>query len=46
MILGDFNAKLGSDASAIWPEIAGKFIPGQRNENGERFLQFCALNKL
>ncbi len=46
MLMGDFNGKLGSDASLHWPDVAGKFIPGQGNENGERFLQFCALHNL
>jgi len=43
MVMGDFNAK---HASKNWPGVAGKFIPGQRNVNGERFLQFCAINQL
>ena len=44
MLMGNFNANLGSDASLYWPGIAGKFIPGQRNENGERFVEFCNFN--
>jgi len=31
MVMGDLNAKLGSDTSTNWSGVAGKFIPIQRN---------------
>ena len=46
MILGDFNAKIGTEAYKNWEEVCGKFSIGDINESGEKLLQFCALNKL
>ncbi|XP_029640466.1 craniofacial development protein 2-like [Octopus sinensis] len=37
-ILGDFNAKIGEMAEA---DIVGKFGLGERNEAGDRLVQFC-----
>ncbi|CAI9726028.1 Hypothetical predicted protein [Octopus vulgaris] len=37
-ILGDFNAKIGERAEA---DIVGKFGLGERNEAGDRLVQFC-----
>ena len=46
LIMGDFNGKVGKDAWSTWPNNAGKFGIGAMNENGERLLQFCAINDL
>ena len=45
VLMGDFNAKVGTrnshDAGVI-----GKFGMGERNERGERLVDFCSLNNL
>ncbi|PZC84076.1 hypothetical protein B5X24_HaOG205798 [Helicoverpa armigera] len=45
IILGDLNAKVGSDAHQL-SHCAGKFGLGQRNERGDRLIQFAADNGL
>ena len=48
MVLGDFNARVGvlkSDEEE-WRGVVGKHGLDERNEVGEDFLQFCALNQL
>ena len=45
ILMGDFNAKVGSyhqDSNGV----AGKFGYGQRNERGDRLIEFCGLNDL
>lgn len=46
MILGDLNAKVGKGANETWAEVVGQFTLGTQNENGEKLLQFCGLNRL
>ena len=46
VILNDFNAKVGKNADLLWPAIARIYGLGKRNEQGERLLQFCAINNL
>ena len=43
IIMGDFNAKVGSKGS---DNILGKFGLGDRNEAGERLVEFCAEKSL
>ena len=45
IIMGDFNAKVGSDWES-WNGTLGKFGLGESNDRGERLLNFCALNNL
>ena len=45
VILGDFNARVGSDFSS-WNSVIGPHGVGVCNENGERLLDFCAGNQL
>ena len=45
IILGDFNAKLGTDHDT-WAPTLGKFGLGSINERGEKLLEFCTLHKL
>ena len=45
MVMGDFNARVGNNAEA-WHGTLGKFGPSEKNENGVRLLDFCALNDL
>lgn len=47
-MLGDFIARVGvlrSDEEE-WRGIVGKHGLDERNDVGEEFLQFCALNQL
>ncbi|VDP30451.1 unnamed protein product [Schistosoma margrebowiei] len=43
--MGDFNAKVGTDNTG-YEDIMGRHGLGERNENGERFADLCAFNKL
>ncbi|VDO76957.1 unnamed protein product [Schistosoma margrebowiei] len=43
--MGDFNAKVGMDNTG-YEDIMGRHGLGKRNENGERFANLCASNKL
>ena len=45
IIMGDMNAKIGHDNTAF-EEIMGKWGIGDRNENGDLFVNFCAMNDL
>ena len=45
VILGDFNAHVGSDVSS-WNSVIGPHSVGECNENGEQLLDFCAGNQL
>ena len=42
ILMGDFNARVGSDSTA-WPNCIGKFGIGNMNENGQRLLELCTL---
>ncbi|VDP35474.1 unnamed protein product [Schistosoma margrebowiei] len=41
----NFNAKVGTDNTG-YEDIMGRHGLGERNENGERFANLCAFNKL
>ena len=41
VIMGDFNARVGSDCSS-WNSVMGPHGLRECNENGERLLDFCA----
>ncbi|XP_055876902.1 craniofacial development protein 2-like [Biomphalaria glabrata] len=45
IILGDLNARVGSDNSA-WDSCIWRFGVGKVNENGQRLLEFCSLDSL
>ena len=45
IIMGDLNAKVGSDNSSF-EDIMGRHGLGEGNDNGERFQAFCAFNSL
>ena len=45
ILMGDFNAKIGSDNSG-YEEIMGKQGIGEMNDNGERFADLCATTNL
>ena len=40
LVMGDFNARVGSDTVA-WQGTIGKFGPEEWNENGVKLLEFC-----
>ena len=42
-LLGDFNARIGSDQKS-WPRCIGHFGVGKLNENGQRLLELCSLH--
>lgn len=46
ILMGDFNAKIGSEANEVWPEAVGKYGLGEKNGRGEMLMQFCAINEL
>ncbi|CAH8650638.1 unnamed protein product [Schistosoma curassoni] len=43
--MGDLNAKVGTDNTG-YEDIMGRHGLEERNENGERFANLCAFNKL
>ena len=45
LVMGDLNAKVGSD-NIGFEHCIGKHGLGTRNDNGERFLDFCMENDL
>ncbi|VDO65291.1 unnamed protein product [Schistosoma margrebowiei] len=45
ILMGDFDAKVGTDNTG-YEDIMGRHGLGERNENGERFANLCAFNKL
>ena len=45
ILLGDFNAQIGSDNSGL-EQIMGKHAMGTRSDNGNRFTEFCSFNSL
>lgn len=45
IVMGDFNAKIGEDNTG-YEEVMGRHGLGELRENGERFVDFCALNRL
>lgn len=45
VIMGDLNAKIGAHADKL-SSCAGKFGLGQRNDRGERLIQFAAEHNL
>ena len=45
ILMGDFNAKIGSDNTG-YDEVMGRHGLGEMNENGERFADACALNNV
>ncbi|VDP42400.1 unnamed protein product [Schistosoma margrebowiei] len=45
ILMGDLNAKVGIDNTGF-EDIMARHELGERNENGERFANLCALNKL
>ncbi|KAL1251969.1 hypothetical protein QQF64_019765 [Cirrhinus molitorella] len=45
ILMGDFNAKVGSDNRG-YKEVMGQHALGEINENREKFVDICRLNKL
>jgi hypothetical protein len=43
ILMGDFNAKVGSD-NLGYEEVMGRQALGEMNDNGERFAELCGLN--
>ena len=43
VVMGDFNASVGE---GIDEKVVGKYGLGERNERGQRFVEFCKKNKL
>ena len=45
LVLGDFNARVGSDFQS-WGSVIGPHGMGVCNSNGQRLLDFCTNNQL
>ncbi|CAF1671832.1 unnamed protein product, partial [Adineta ricciae] len=45
ILIGDWNAKVGSD-NTDWKFVMGKYGYGDRNERGERLLEFATVHNL
>ena len=45
ILIGDFNARVGTNHAESMPEVVGKYTLGETNERGPRLLQFCSVNK-
>ena len=45
IILGDFNARVGSDNEA-WPNCLGNFGVWKCSDNGQRLLELCSFREL
>ena len=45
IVMGDANAKIGCDNQG-YEQFMGKCGLGEMNDNGERFVDFCAINGL
>lgn len=45
IVMGDFNAKMGSD-NRQWTAVIGPHGIGVRNDNGKRLVEYCAENGL
>lgn len=46
ILLGDFNAKVGSDNSNLQSFMGSQGLGQSRNENGERLVDLCARHRL
>ena len=46
IVMGDCNAKIGVDQEGLWRDCRSRSGLGERNERGERLLQFCRDNAL
>ena len=44
IVLGDWNAKIGTNAHENWPAVAGKFGLDGTNVRGARLLEFAEMN--
>ena len=45
LVMGDLNVKVGEDNEG-YENIRGSHGVGERNDNGERLVDFCGLNNL
>lgn len=45
LLLGDFNARVGSDHQS-WPSCIGHHGVGKLNDNGQRLLELCTFHNL
>ncbi|KAH0817858.1 hypothetical protein GEV33_004933 [Tenebrio molitor] len=45
LLMGDFNAKVGTDNNGL-EDIMGKNGIGEKNENGEMMVELCGLHQL
>ena len=42
--MGDFSGTVGTNGIDIYPDNCGKYGVGTMNGEGERLLNFCAIN--
>ena len=43
---GEWNAKIGKDASLYWENVSGKYCNENTNEREQRLLEFMKINSL
>ena len=46
VVQGDWNAKIGEDASKNWKGTCGQYCNPETNERGSRLLEFASYNHL
>ena len=46
IVMGDLNTKMGGKKEGENGIVGGRVLQGERNDNGERFVTFCATNSL
>lgn len=46
LLMGDWNAKVGDQQGGEEGVVGNHGLPGERSENGERFVELCANNNM
>ena len=46
VLIGDFNASVGSHIQDIWPEIVGSYGTEEYNKRSVKLFQLCVINNI